>query len=187
MYILFAKLWHFRDFSKCWFWYWWGMVVLEPRPCVYWGVTVICLKPRTSFPGGLVVKNPPWNAGNHQLDPTCWGISHSWGGTKPASHSSWSQHAQSRCSAAAEVTQWEAWVQQPRHMRVCSVMSDSATPWTVAQQAPLSMESGLLFPSPGHLPNPGIEPTSPALAAGFFTTEPPGKPGNEDPVQPKNK
>ena len=55
-----------------------------------------------------------------------------------------------------------------------------ATPWTVAHQAPLSMEysrqecwSGLPFPPPGDLPNPGIEPTSlvsPALAGGFFTT-----------------
>ena len=34
----------------------------------------------------------------------------------------------------------------------------------------------LLFPSPGDLPNPGIKPTSPALAGRFFTTEPPGKP-----------
>ena len=34
--------------------------------------------------------------------------------------------------------------------------------------------SGLLFPSPGDLPDPGIEPTS-ALAGGFFTAEPPGK------------
>ena len=36
--------------------------------------------------------------------------------------------------------------------------------------------SGLLFPSPGDLHNPGIKPMSPALAGGFFTTEPPGKP-----------
>ena len=50
-------------------------------------------------------------------------------------------------------------------------------------QAPLSMRfprqdyrSGLLFPSPGDLPNPGIEPWSPALAGGFFSAEPPGKP-----------
>ena len=34
----------------------------------------------------------------------------------------------------------------------------------------------LPFPSPGDLPNLGIEPASPALAGGFFTTEPPGKP-----------
>ena len=32
------------------------------------------------------------------------------------------------------------------------------------------------FPSPGDLPDPGIEPSSPALAGEFFTTEPPGKP-----------
>ena len=51
-------------------------------------------------------------------------------------------------------------------------MSDSAIPWTVACQAPLSMElyrqehwSGLPFPSPGDLPKPGIEPWSPALQA----------------------
>ena len=36
--------------------------------------------------------------------------------------------------------------------------------------------SGLPFPSPGDLPDPGITPASPALAGGFFTTEPPGKP-----------
>ena len=60
-------------------------------------------------------------------------------------------------------------------------MSDSlATPWTVAGQAPLSMGfsrqeywSGLPFPSPGDLPDPGIDPVSPVLAGGFFTTEPP--------------
>ena len=58
-----------------------------------------------------------------------------------------------------------------------------ATPWTAACQFPWSMRfprqeysSGLAFPSPGHLPEPGIEPASPALAAGFFTTAPPGKP-----------
>ena len=57
-----------------------------------------------------------------------------------------------------------------------------ATPWTVAHQAPLFMGfssqeywSGLPFPSPGDLPDPGIEPTSPALAGGFFTAEPLGK------------
>ena len=58
-----------------------------------------------------------------------------------------------------------------------SVVADSATPWTVARQAPLSMEfsrqeywSGLPFPSPGGLPKPGIEPRSPSRAAGRFLT-----------------
>ena len=56
------------------------------------------------------------------------------------------------------------------------------TPWTVACQAPLSMGfsrqeywSGLPCPPPGDLPDPGIEPVTPALAGGFFTNEPPGK------------
>ena len=61
-----------------------------------------------------------------------------------------------------------------------SVMSDSsATPWTIAFQAPLSLGftrqeywSGLPFPSPGDLPNQGIKPASPALEGGFFTIEP---------------
>ena len=55
------------------------------------------------------------------------------------------------------------------------------TPWTVAYQAPLSLgfsrqeyRSELPFPSPGVLPDPRIKPASPALAGGFFTTEPPG-------------
>ena len=54
---------------------------------------------------------------------------------------------------------------------------------TVAHQAPLSIEfsrqdycSELPFSSLGDLPDPGIKPASPALAGGFFTTEPPGKP-----------
>ena len=54
------------------------------------------------------------------------------------------------------------------------------TPWTVAHQAPLSMGfsrqeywRGLVLPSPGDLPDPGIEPVSPALAGGFFITAPP--------------
>ena len=65
----------------------------------------------------------------------------------------------------------------------CSVVSDSANPWTVAYQDPPSMGfsrqeywSGLLFPSPGDLPDPGIEPRSPALQADTLLSEPPGKP-----------
>ena len=53
-----------------------------------------------------------------------------------------------------------------------------ATPWTVAYQAPLSMEfsrqecwSGLPFPSPGDLPDPGKEPESPALQADALPSE----------------
>ena len=52
-------------------------------------------------------------------------------------------------------------------------MLDSfATPWTVACQALLS----IVFPSPGDLPDPGIEPESPALQPDSLPSEPPGKP-----------
>ena len=81
----------------------------------------------------------------------------------------------------------------PCALCVCARMSARAeflscipqflTLWTVAHQAPLSREfstqeywSGLPFLSPGDLPDPGIEPGSPALQADTLTSEPPGKP-----------
>ena len=74
-------------------------------------------------------------------------------------------------------------VRSMRCMCVCSVMSDSlGPPWTVARQAPLSMDffrqeywSGLPFPSPRDLLNPGIQPispVSPALQAYSLLAEP---------------
>ena len=79
-------------------------------------------------------------------------------------------------------------VPKPLWCRVCSLSCVwlVATPWTEVRQAPLSLWfpsqeywNGLLFPPPGDLPNPGIEPVSVAslaLAGGFFTPVPPGKP-----------
>ena len=68
-------------------------------------------------------------------------------------------------------------------MKVLSCVQLFVTPWTVAHQASLSMEfsrqeywSGLLFPSPGDLSDPGTEPRSPTLQADTLSTEPPGKP-----------
>ena len=65
--------------------------------------------------------------------------------------------------------------------QLCAVQL-SATPWTVASQVPRSMGffrqeywRGLSFPSPGDLPNPGIEPQSPALQADSLPTELSGK------------
>ena len=64
-----------------------------------------------------------------------------------------------------------------------SIVSDSATPRTVAHRAPLSMGfsrqeywSELLFSSPGDLPDPGIKTWSPALQADSLPSEPPRKP-----------
>ena len=65
-------------------------------------------------------------------------------------------------------------------MKSLSHVQFFATPWTVAHQAPPSMEfsrqeywSGLPFPSPGDLPNPGIEPGPPSLRADTLPSEPP--------------
>ena len=67
--------------------------------------------------------------------------------------------------------------------QLCPTLCD---PWTVSHKAPLSMGfsrqefwSELPFPSPGDLPNPGIEPRSPALQADALTSEPPEKPLEE--------
>ena len=65
-------------------------------------------------------------------------------------------------------------------MLSCSIVSDSfVIPWTVAHQTPLSTEfsrqeywSGLPFPSPGDLPDPGIEPGSPTLQVDSLPTKP---------------
>ena len=64
-----------------------------------------------------------------------------------------------------------------------------ATPWTIAYQAPPSMGfsrqecwSGLPFPSPGDLPDPGIEPRSPTLQADTLPSEPPGKPWSQSKI-----
>ena len=69
-----------------------------------------------------------------------------------------------------------------------------ATPWTVAYQAPPSMVSsrqecwsGLPCPPPGDLPDPGIEPRSPSLQADALSSEPPGKPLENNAMGKKKK
>ena len=78
------------------------------------------------------------------------------------------------------------------HACVLSHVQLFATPWTVAHQAPLSIESsrqdywsGLPFPSPEDLPDPGIEPRSPELQGDSLPTEPPGKPRGNIPQNQK--
>ena len=67
-------------------------------------------------------------------------------------------------------------------VKLLSCVQLFSTPWTIAHQAPLSIGFsrqeywyGWPFLSPGDLSHPGIEPTSPEMAGGLFTTEPPGK------------
>ena len=83
-----------------------------------------------------------------------------------------------RCGSRIPITKWVSLL-----LFSCSVMSHSWWPHTLAHQAPLSRGlsrqeywSGLPSPSPGDIPDSGAEPSSPALAGRFFTTEGPGKP-----------
>ena len=76
-----------------------------------------------------------------------------------------------------------AFKEERKKVKLLSCVQLFATSWTVAYQAPPSMEfcrqeywSGLPFPSPGDLPDPGTEPLSSALQADTLPSEPPGKP-----------
>ena len=64
-------------------------------------------------------------------------------------------------------------------LKLLSCVQLFATPWTIQSMEFFRPEywSGLSFPSPGDLPNPGIEPRSPTLQADSLPAEPPGKPG----------
>ena len=93
----------------------------------------------------------------------------------------WKLYQPCTLGAFMEVSSHE-WVKSLSRVRLF------ATPWTVAHQAPQSMEfskqeywSGLPFPSPRDLPNPGIEPGSPTLQANALPSEP-GE-GNGKPLQ----
>ena len=86
-------------------------------------------------------------------------------------------------SAQCYVAAWMGGEFEGECIHVYLWLSLFAAPWTAAFQATLSMGfsrqehwSGLPFSSPGDLPDLGIEPLSPRLAGGFFTTEPPKKP-----------
>ena len=87
---------------------------------------------------------------------------------------------------------FDGWDSTLDEMDRCSIQSEVkslshirlfGTPWAVAYQSSPSMgfsrqeyQSGLPFPSPGDLPDPGIEPRSPTLQADALPSEPPGKP-----------
>ena len=101
-------------------------------------------------------------------------VGHDW-----ATSLSWRQSATNGAAIDFDSlrTYMSEWVKSLSRVRIF------ATPWTAAYQAPPSMGfsrqvywSGLPFPSPGDLPNPGIEPRSPTLQADALTSEPPGKP-----------
>ena len=103
-------------------------------------------------------------------------------------HTGWGQEQRSFCpSGVWDLLWWRVQVfGSPAWKWECSSLSRVwlvASPWTVARQAPLSVDfysqefwSRLPFPSPGDLSNSGTEPRSPALQVDSLLSEPPGKP-----------
>ena len=97
-----------------------------------------------------------------------------------------SKRSQASTASLAVLFEDQSLICDCMHAQTISHVPHSASPRTVAHQAPLSMglsrweyQSRLPFPFPGDLPIPGIKPSSPvssALVGRFFTTEPPGKP-----------
>ena len=148
-----------------------------------WGthaeVVGLCRKRVKPLPWWSVVKNLPSDAGRSTSIPVqgteishARGLLSLWATTPEPVLSSPGPQLERSPHAAIETL--VVFVGSPSRVRL------SATPWTVAPQPPLSMGfsrqeywSGLPGPPPGDLPDPGIEPSSPALAGGFFTTEPP--------------
>ena len=122
------------------------------------------LQTLTNFNADLVQKNPHRNT-QHTVWPHIW-EPHGPVRLTPSSNHHTEPLAPSLCCMCRTVV-----VQSLSRVRLF------ATPWTAARQPPLPMGfsrweywSGLPFPTPEDLPDPETEPTSPALAGGFFTT-----------------
>ena len=129
-----------------------------------------CLSPTITKLGA-----PPPTAPRVEIFPWFWGEKGKWLGNK-SRH--WFETSTSKCL-------FGNCTHSDKSLLTChfSHVRLFATPWTVAHQAPLSMGfsrqeywSGLPFPSPEDLPNPGIEPGLPALHADSLPAEPQGKP-----------
>ena len=98
----------------------------------------------------------------------------------------WKLQVSCKCALQLVWAGYCSWLELKVHACVLNGVRLFVTPWTVARQVPLSVEfsrqefwSGLPFPTPGHIPDPGIELMSLAhtsLRGGFFTTVPHGKP-----------
>ena len=100
--------------------------------------------------------------------PELWGSQSCWDGEYKHSRRVTQPNSSEREAPAL----WTLWILHYAPVKLLSHVRLFATPWTIAYQAPPSMGfsrqeywSGLPFPSPGDLPNPGIEPRSSALQA----------------------
>ena len=102
-------------------------------------------------------------------------------GRKKKTHFWSSPTLQIICNCSAQLP-WDNQTSCQEEVKSLSHVRLFATPWTSPSMEFSRQEywSGLPFPSPGDLPDPGIEPRSPALEADTLTSEPPGKPDNTE-------
>ena len=134
-----------------------------------------------SFPDDSVVKNPACQCRRLSFDPQSGIIPYASEQLGSCTRTT-EPVLQSPRTPTTKPTLPRAQCSAPRESVSCSVLSVFVTPWTVAHQASLSMGfsrqwywSGLPFPSPGDLPDPGTESRSSALQAVSLPSEPPGK------------
>ena len=121
---------------------------------------------RRYFPDGLVVKNLPFNTGDLGLIPgRGTKISHASGQIKPA-HTTTTEPAHHN----RESVRYNESSPDALKINCGAIKIWYAQPYSLLSHGDLSL---VLFPTPGVLPDPGIELESPALARGFFTTDPP--------------
>ena len=124
-------------------------------------------------------RSKPWMSRWWQLcGPTA--LSHEWQGWQA---NAWGSQCPEMLAAMVSAHEWWLQCRMCLHLSCFSRLWLFATLWIAAHQAPLSLGfsrqeywSGSPCSPPGDLPHPGIEPTSPALAGGFFIAEPLGKP-----------
>ena len=143
--------------------------------------------PGSPIPGILQARTLEWVAfpslmRESEVTPSCLTLSKLMDCSLPGS----SVHGFSRPEYWSGILDYPGRINKWSEVKSLSHVWLFATPWTVAYQAPQSMEffrqeywSGLPFPSPGDLPDPGIEPRSPAWQADALPSEPPGKPQNQ--------
>ena len=139
---------------------------------------------RRDFPGGIVVRNPPPSEGDTRDVGSIpeSGRYPGVGNDNPLQYSHLENPMDREAWLATVHSVAKNWTQQ-----LLSHVQLFAIPWTVAHESPLSVEfsrqedwSGLPFPSPGDLPDLGMELESPTLRADSLSSKPPGKPAATD-------
>ena len=141
----------------------------QPKSCKLWFIWW----PYWGLLPGMVMDREAWRAAIHEVAKSRTRLSN------------WTELNWLPGKATSQIVPWNCSKEIRVKMKVKSLSPVRllVTPLTVVYQAPLSMGfsrqeywSGLPFPSPGDLPDPGVKPVSPTLQADALLPEPPGKP-----------